>query len=63
MDVILSIDGEQCVGYGECVGVDPDAVELDDQGCARLLVTRIDVSRARALCAACPTSAISLQEG
>ncbi len=60
MDVTITIDADACIGYGECVAEDPDAVELDESGCARLLVSRIDADRARRLCAACPTDAISV---
>ena len=38
MDMQLIIDPDTCVGYGECVAQDAEAVELDDQGCAHALV-------------------------
>ena len=52
-------DPNACIGYGECVSEDPDAVELDSNGCARVLIAQLDADRAKRLCAACPTGAIS----
>ena len=34
MEVKLIIDMDTCMGYGECVAEDPEAVELDQDGCA-----------------------------
>jgi ferredoxin len=58
MDATLVIDPDACVGYGECVAEDPGAVELDDQGCARVLMAVLDSDRAARICAACPVGAI-----
>jgi ferredoxin len=57
----LIIDPDTCVGYGECVAVDPDAVELTADGCARSLVAELDAARADQICAACPVGAITLE--
>ena len=60
MDVHLIIDPDTCVGYGECVAADADAVELDGDGCARARLVSLDRARAERICAACPVGAISL---
>ena len=62
MDVRLIIDPDLCIGYGECVAEDPDAVALDEHGCARPLADRLSADRAQRICAACPTGAISVAE-
>ena len=36
MLVHLAVDPDACIGSGECVAVDPDAVELDNHGSAHL---------------------------
>ncbi len=61
MLVHLIIDPDACIGSGECVAIDPDAVELDDQGSAHLLIDQLEEERAQRLCDACPMSAISIQ--
>jgi len=60
MNVTITIDSEACVGYGECVAEDDQAVELDSQGCARVLLGELEEHRARKLCDACPTAAIRI---
>ena len=61
MEMQLIIDPDTCVGYGECVAQDAEAVELDDQGCAHALVATLDAERAQRICSACPVGAITLQ--
>ena len=46
MLVRVAIDPDACIGSGECVAVDPEAVELDDQGLADLLIDPLDEERA-----------------
>jgi ferredoxin len=58
MDVRVVIDENLCIGYGECVAEDAEAVALDDGGCAHPLVDSLSRERAERLCAACPTGAI-----
>jgi ferredoxin len=58
MNVRIEIDPDACIGYGECVNEDSEAVELDDQGCARLLIAEMDKERAYRLCESCPSLAI-----
>ena len=59
MDMQLIIDPDICVGYGECVALDPDAVELDDGGCAHPRIAVLAADRAERICAACPVGAIT----
>jgi len=59
MYVKVISESETCVGYGECVAEDADAVELDGDGCARARLVSLDRARAERICAACPVGAIS----
>ena len=61
MQMRLIIDPDACVGYGECVAMDAEAVALDDAGCAHALVATLDAERAERICSACPVGAITLQ--
>ncbi len=61
MPIHLIIDADACVGYGECVAEDPEAMELDEGGCARVRILHLDEDRAERICAACPVSAISME--
>ncbi|HEY2789405.1 MAG TPA: ferredoxin [Gaiellales bacterium] len=61
MEMRLIIDADTCVGYGECVAQDAEAVELDGSGCARPLTAALAAARAERICAACPVGAITLQ--
>jgi ferredoxin len=56
----LIIDAETCVGYGECIAEDGEAMELDEHGCARARVARLDLVRAERICAACPVGAVTM---
>lgn len=56
--VKLLIDGNECIGFGECVSEDPGAVELGTDGCAHAIVATLERSRAERICAVCPTGAI-----
>jgi ferredoxin len=60
MNVKVEIDAGACVGYGECLAAEPEAVELDGDGVARLLVATLPHERAERLCAACPSAAITM---
>ena len=59
MDVRLIIDLDTCVGYGECVAEDPDAVELGADGQSRARRATLDAARAARICATCPVGAIT----
>jgi ferredoxin len=61
MQMRLIIDPDTCVGYGECVAQDPDAVALDDAGCAHTLQATLAAERAERICSACPVGAITLE--
>jgi ferredoxin len=58
--VTLLIDRDECIGYGECVSEDPEAVALGEDGCARSIVATLDRARAERICAVCPTGAITV---
>ena len=59
--VKLVIDRKECIGFGECVSEDPEAVILGDDGCAHAIVASLSAERAERLCAVCPTGAISFE--
>ena len=61
MLVHLIVDQDACIGSGECVATDPEAVELDNHGTAQILIDQLDQERAQRLCDACPMSAITIQ--
>jgi ferredoxin len=61
MQMRLIIDADTCVGYGECVAQDAEAVELDETGCARARTATLAADRAEGICAACPVGAITLE--
>jgi ferredoxin len=60
MLVHVTVDPDACIGSAECVAVDPEAIELDEHGTARLLIAELDEDRAKELCDACPVGALSL---
>ena len=59
MTVRLIVDPDSCIGSAECVALDPEAIELDDDGCARPLISQLDEARARRLCDSCPVGALA----
>jgi ferredoxin len=60
MLVRVTVDPDACIGSAECVALDPEAIELDEHGTARLLIADLDEERAKELCDACPVGALSL---
>jgi len=58
--VKLVVDRVLCIGYGECVGEDPDAVALDEDGCSHMIIASLARPRAERICAVCPTGAIAI---
>ncbi len=62
MPVPLIVDPDACIGSAECVALDPEAIELDEHGTARMLVLELDEERARSICDACPVGALSIAE-
>ena len=62
MSVRLIVDPDACIGSAECVALDPEAVELDEHGTARVLVPSSTRSAPRSICDACPVGALSIAE-
>jgi ferredoxin len=62
MLVAVTVDPDTCIGSAECVALEPDAVELDEYGTARMLVAELEEERARQLCEVCPIGALSIAE-
>jgi len=60
MTVHVIVDQDSCIGSAECVALDPEAIELDEDGIARMLIVELDEERARRLCDTCPTAALSI---
>ena len=60
MDVNVIVDPDTCIGSGECIALDPEAVDLDEQGVARILLAEMDEQRAERLCGICPVGALSI---
>jgi ferredoxin len=61
MTVHVIVDPDVCIGSGECVAEDPQAIELDDSGCARMLIAELEEDRAGNLCDVCPVGALSIK--
>jgi ferredoxin len=49
---------DSCIGSAECVAFDPESIELDENGTARLRVAELEESRAEELCDTCPVGAL-----
>jgi ferredoxin len=60
MLVRVSVDPDACIGSAECVALDPEAVRLDENGTAQILVPELEEERANLLCDVCPTGALSI---
>ena len=60
MLVQLTVDPDACIGSAECVSVDPEAVELDDHGTARVRLPELEEDRAEQICEACPVGALAI---
>lgn len=61
MTLRLIVDPDVCIGSGECVAEDPAAIELDDSGCARVLIPELEDDRAKRICDSCPVGALSVE--
>ena len=62
----ITVDQDECSGYGNCVFVAPEVFDLDDDNFARVLVDRVDGALRDAVQLAvdeCPMRAISFDEG
>jgi ferredoxin len=62
MLVVVTVDPDTCIGSAECVALDPEAVELDEYGTARMLVAELEEERAQHLCEVCPIGALSIAQ-
>lgn len=60
MLVRLTVDSDACIGSAECVAFDPEVIELDEHGIARVLISELEESRAQDLCDACPVGSLSI---
>ena len=60
MAVKIIVDEFTCIGSGECVAHDPEAIALDESGIAYLLLGELAEVRAAAICNVCPVSALSM---
>jgi ferredoxin len=59
--VFVHIDPDVCVGVGRCEDVEPNAVELGDDGISRPLPRiALPQERAEVICNNCPSGAISI---
>ena len=57
----VRIDRSLCVGFGDCVGIAPEAFALDDESIAVLVdLDRVDRARLLEACDACPVDAITV---
>ena len=61
MLVRVIVDPDACIGSAECVALDPESVELDEQGTAHLRVAELEEERAEELCDTCPVGALSIE--
>jgi ferredoxin len=62
MPVHVIVDSDACIGSAECVALDPDAIELDEQGVAHIRIVELDADRANDLVDACPVGALSVTQ-
>lgn len=62
MNVQVIVNEDICIGSGECIALDPEAVELDENGTARMLLAELEETRAARLCASCPVGALEIAE-
>jgi ferredoxin len=61
MNVRLIVDHDSCIGSAECVALDPEAIQLDNDGLAQPLLPVLDAERAQRLCDVCPIGALSTE--
>jgi ferredoxin len=62
--LMLRIDRDLCVGFGDCIQVAPEAFELDGDGVAVFIEGAEGVERERLLeaCRACPVDALTAHD-
>lgn len=62
--VTVDVDGEVCVGIGQCELLEPEMFRVDDDGLAVIIGSgRLPVERAAAVVEACPSGAIRIRTG
>lgn len=61
MNVRVIVDTDACIGSGECVAVDAEAMEIDATGTARVTIDAMEEERAQKICRACPVGALSVE--
>ena len=61
MSVRVIVDTDACIGSGECVAVDAEAMEIDETGTARVTIDTMDEERAQRICRSCPVGALSIE--
>lgn len=59
-NVFIVIDEEQCIGIGKCEELEPNAVELGDDGVSRPREVALPRERAEKIVRRCPSGAISI---
>lgn len=63
-DLLVRIDRELCVGFGDCVTEAPEAFQLDAEGLAVFVdPSRAERERLLRACDACPVDAITVWDG
>ena len=62
--LVVRIDRQLCVGFGDCIDQAPDALVLDDHGIATFTAAADGLPRERVLaaCRSCPVDAITVLE-
>ncbi len=60
MAVQIIVDEFACIGSGECVAEDPEAIAIDESGVAYMLVGELAEDRATRICKSCPVDALRM---
>jgi ferredoxin len=59
--VRVIVDEYACIGSAECVAEDPEAMEIGDNGWARVLLASLAEERADRICSVCPVAALAVE--
>lgn len=59
-DVVVRIDRDLCVGFGDCIEMEPTVFAFDEEGVARFVDESGTADRARVIeaCGSCPVDAL-----
>ena len=61
MKVLIAIDPDVCIGVGKCEELEPNAVELGDDGVSHPLPgVGLPQERAEVICKRCPSGALTI---